>query len=131
MLITGASRGIGAATARAAATAGWDVAVNYRSERERAEQLAAELAEARALDPDLVVRLWWRAGRRDRAVTVARVRNAFVGAIDRLSKVDKDAATGLRREWIRSCRLAGDHLAAVEAAWSIRPADSRSTAASR
>ena len=44
MLITGASRGIGAATARAAVTAGWDVALNYRSERERAEQLAAELA---------------------------------------------------------------------------------------
>jgi NAD(P)-dependent dehydrogenase (short-subunit alcohol dehydrogenase family) len=44
MLITGASRGIGAATARAAATAGWDVALNYRSERERTEQLAAEIA---------------------------------------------------------------------------------------
>jgi len=46
MLITGASRGIGAATARTAAAAGWDVAVNYRSERERAEQLAAELTVA-------------------------------------------------------------------------------------
>ena len=33
MLITGASRGIGAATARAAVAAGWDVAVNYRSEQ--------------------------------------------------------------------------------------------------
>jgi NAD(P)-dependent dehydrogenase (short-subunit alcohol dehydrogenase family) len=45
MLITGASRGIGAATARAAVAAGWDVAVNYRSERERAEQLASSLAD--------------------------------------------------------------------------------------
>lgn len=44
MLITGASRGIGAATARAAVAAGWDVAVNYRSERDRAEALAHELA---------------------------------------------------------------------------------------
>ena len=44
MLITGASRGIGAATARTAAAAGWDVAVNYRSERERAETLAAALS---------------------------------------------------------------------------------------
>jgi NAD(P)-dependent dehydrogenase (short-subunit alcohol dehydrogenase family) len=44
MLITGASRGIGAATARAAVDAGWDVAVNYRSERERAEELAVALA---------------------------------------------------------------------------------------
>ena len=43
MLITGASRGIGAATARAAARNGWDVAVNYRSEQQNAEGLAAEL----------------------------------------------------------------------------------------
>jgi NAD(P)-dependent dehydrogenase (short-subunit alcohol dehydrogenase family) len=39
MLITGASRGIGAATAQAATAAGWDVAVNYHTERERAEEL--------------------------------------------------------------------------------------------
>ena len=44
MLITGASRGIGAATARVAAAAGWDVAVNYRSERDGAEQLVSSLA---------------------------------------------------------------------------------------
>jgi NAD(P)-dependent dehydrogenase (short-subunit alcohol dehydrogenase family) len=44
MLITGASRGIGAATARAAVGIGWDVALNYRSEQERAEQLATSLA---------------------------------------------------------------------------------------
>ena len=44
MLITGASRGIGAATARAAVAAGWDVAVNYRSGRDRAEELTNELA---------------------------------------------------------------------------------------
>ena len=46
MLITGASRGIGAATARAACAAGWDLAINYRSERERAERLADELGAA-------------------------------------------------------------------------------------
>jgi NAD(P)-dependent dehydrogenase (short-subunit alcohol dehydrogenase family) len=46
MLITGASRGIGAATARVATAAGWDVAVNYRSERERAEALVGELVPA-------------------------------------------------------------------------------------
>jgi len=44
MLITGASRGIGAATAHAAVTAGWDVALNYRTERERAEALASDLS---------------------------------------------------------------------------------------
>jgi NAD(P)-dependent dehydrogenase (short-subunit alcohol dehydrogenase family) len=43
MLITGASRGIGAATARVAARHGWDVAVNYRSERDAALALVDEL----------------------------------------------------------------------------------------
>jgi NAD(P)-dependent dehydrogenase (short-subunit alcohol dehydrogenase family) len=40
LVITGGSRGIGAETARLAAAAGWDVAVNYREDRE-AHRLAA------------------------------------------------------------------------------------------
>jgi NAD(P)-dependent dehydrogenase (short-subunit alcohol dehydrogenase family) len=42
LLITGAGRGIGAATARLAAARGYDVAVNYKSD----SQSAAEVAEA-------------------------------------------------------------------------------------
>jgi NAD(P)-dependent dehydrogenase (short-subunit alcohol dehydrogenase family) len=38
-LITGASRGIGAATARAMASDGWDVALSYRSQQSDAEQV--------------------------------------------------------------------------------------------
>jgi 3-oxoacyl-[acyl-carrier protein] reductase len=45
-LITGASRGIGAAIARGLAADGWPVGVNYRSERERAEQVVAEIEAA-------------------------------------------------------------------------------------
>jgi NAD(P)-dependent dehydrogenase (short-subunit alcohol dehydrogenase family) len=45
MLITGATGGIGAATAVAAAEAGWDVVVNYRSRRDDADELAARIAE--------------------------------------------------------------------------------------
>lgn len=43
VLITGASRGIGRAVARRFAQGGWDVAVNYRRSRERAESLVQEL----------------------------------------------------------------------------------------
>lgn len=44
VLITGASRGIGAAAARLLAREGWGVAVNYHTGREAAEKLAAELS---------------------------------------------------------------------------------------
>ncbi|MEX0343035.1 MAG: SDR family oxidoreductase [Erythrobacter sp.] len=45
LLITGASSGIGAATARAAAEAGWNVALLARS-KDKLETLAAEIGEA-------------------------------------------------------------------------------------
>jgi NAD(P)-dependent dehydrogenase (short-subunit alcohol dehydrogenase family) len=43
MLITGASRGIGAATARLAAKRGYDIAVNYVSNRVAAEAVVADI----------------------------------------------------------------------------------------
>jgi hypothetical protein len=86
-------------------------------ERGKRWELAAELAEGRQLTPELVVRLWWRAGQRDRAIEIARARGAFASAVERLSSVDAAAARELREAWVRGCQSAGDHLAAVEAAW--------------
>ena len=48
VLITGASRGIGAATARLAAAEAWRVAVNYRKDLAGAEAVVAELRRAGA-----------------------------------------------------------------------------------
>ncbi len=45
-IVTGASRGIGAAVARMLGTRGYRVCVNYRSERDAAERVAAEIVEA-------------------------------------------------------------------------------------
>ncbi|GCL64202.1 SDR family oxidoreductase [Pseudaquabacterium pictum] len=46
LLITGASRGIGAATARLAAARGWDVAINYARDAAAAEAVAADVRAA-------------------------------------------------------------------------------------
>ena len=46
LLITGASRGIGAATAVLAATRGWDVAINYARDAAAAEAVAAQVRAA-------------------------------------------------------------------------------------
>jgi 3-oxoacyl-[acyl-carrier protein] reductase len=65
-LVTGASRGIGAATARALADAGWPVAVNYRSGAEAAAAVVAELPRAVAIQGDVA-----EAGTADALVSAA------------------------------------------------------------
>jgi NAD(P)-dependent dehydrogenase (short-subunit alcohol dehydrogenase family) len=49
LVVTGASRGIGAAIARQGAAEGYDVAINYRQEQALAEVLAAELEAAHGI----------------------------------------------------------------------------------
>ncbi|MEX8505309.1 SDR family oxidoreductase [Leptothrix ochracea] len=69
LLITGASRGIGAATARLAAGRGWDLALNYQRDAAAAEALAAEVrslgrraitVQADVADDGQVVRMFER-----------------------------------------------------------------------
>ena len=97
MLITGASRGIGAATARLAAKAGYDVLVNYVSDKAAADKVVADVeaagrravaGQADMAKPDDVARLF---ADHDRAFgrLDAFVNNAgIVGPAIRVDEVD-------------------------------------------
>jgi len=55
LLITGGSRGIGAATALLAAKQGYNVAVNYAREKARAEAIAAQISNAIIVQGDVSI----------------------------------------------------------------------------
>lgn len=80
VLITGGSRGIGAAAARRFARGGWDVAVGYRRSREQAETLVRELealgARAAALPGDI--------SQRPEAQALVRQAEELLGPLDAL-----------------------------------------------
>ncbi len=80
---------------------------------------AAELAEARSLAPDLIVRQWFLAKRYDRAVRIAKRYDAFEGAVLRLQRSNRSAANALRLLWADALADAGDFVGAVDTAWSV------------
>jgi 3-oxoacyl-[acyl-carrier protein] reductase len=98
-LVTGAGRGIGAATAQALADAGWPVAINYRSDVESAEQVATAIAdsggraapvEADVCDPGAIDRLFRSVEERFGPVLVL-VNNAGVRADGLAPQLGDDA----------------------------------------
>jgi NAD(P)-dependent dehydrogenase (short-subunit alcohol dehydrogenase family) len=103
LLITGASRGIGAATARLAAERGYDVCVNFRTNATAADSVVADVrargAGAIAVQADVaiesdVVRLF-QAVDRELGPLDALVNNA--GIIDRQTRVEQIDAARIAR----------------------------------
>ena len=103
VLVTGGSRGIGAATVWRCAQAGWTVAVNYANNRGAAERLVervlatggkASLLQADVADEAQVLRLF-AALDRDMPPLAGLVNNA--GVIDRSSRVDEMGLERLQR----------------------------------
>ncbi len=88
-------------------------------ERHNRLKLAAEIAEARGLAPGLVVRLWFLAGDRERAIRIARRMGAFTDAVLRLERTNKKDAEVLRLLWATTLASAGNYASAVEAIWPV------------
>jgi hypothetical protein len=91
-------------------------------ERHQRYQLAAKLAEARGLPDGVVIRQWFIAGDRARAVAIARRTGAFADAVARLQATDNNSATALRLLWADHLAATGDFVAAVIVIWPVESA---------
>jgi len=93
LIVTGASRGIGAAIARMAGARGYGVAVNFSKDRPAAEAVAREIGDALAIQADVgvehdVIRLFETAERELGAIT-GLVNNAGITAgFSRVEEID-------------------------------------------
>jgi NAD(P)-dependent dehydrogenase (short-subunit alcohol dehydrogenase family) len=119
LIVTGASRGIGAATAHLAAARGFRVCVNYLRHQQAAEDVVAAIQQkdgtALAIQADVsseseVVRLFDSAVRRLGPIT-ALVNNA--GTVERQSRLDSIDAARLHR--VFATNVLGSFLCAREA----------------
>jgi NAD(P)-dependent dehydrogenase (short-subunit alcohol dehydrogenase family) len=113
MIVTGGSRGIGAATARLAVKRGYKVCINYASQRERAEALAREIG-ATAVQADVakeadVLRLFREADKLGKLSVL--VNNA--GVVDVAARVDEMSVARLERMF--AINITGSFLCAREA----------------
>ncbi|MHB0777477.1 SDR family oxidoreductase [Halomonas sp. WWR20] len=127
LLVTGGSRGIGAATARLGATLGYRICLNYRGNRDSAEAVVADIVrdggEAIAVAADVsdegeVTRLFETMDRELGTLT-ALVNNA--GILERQSRVRDMTAERLSR--ILSVNVTGSFLCAREAIRRMSTAD--------
>jgi NAD(P)-dependent dehydrogenase (short-subunit alcohol dehydrogenase family) len=103
VLITGASRGIGAAAALGCAKAGWDVAVNYTRDTAAAERVAREVralgrraihVQADVADEPAVLAMFARIDA-EMPPLAGLVNNA--GVVDAMARVDQTSVARLER----------------------------------
>jgi NAD(P)-dependent dehydrogenase (short-subunit alcohol dehydrogenase family) len=119
LLVTGGSRGIGAATAVRAARAGWDVAINYTRDATAAKAVAAEVRalgrRAMVVQADVAeeaqVLAMFAAVDASLGSVTGLVNNA--GIVDLPARVDEMSLQRLQRMW--AVNITGSFLCAREA----------------
>jgi MoxR-vWA-beta-propeller ternary system protein len=84
--------------------------------------LAAEIAEARQLDAAMVIRLWWLAGDKRRAISVACRTGQFEAAVRRLAPTHPEESDKLRTLWAERLASEGKYVHAAEAIWPLKEA---------
>ncbi len=93
-------------------------AVAFLEQHGRLEK-AAQLAEAHALTPAKIVRLWFLAGNRQRALLLARRHAAFSAAVLLLEGQHPAEAEQLRRLWAEHLAASGNLAGAFDAVWPV------------
>ena len=129
LVVTGGSRGIGAAVARQAAARGYGVCINYNRSRDAAEQIAGEIVanggraiavRADTADEGDVVRLFDEVDRQLGTIT-ALVNNA--GILDRRARVEELTAERINRILASDQEARADATDTAEAAQTTEKAD--------
>ncbi|MCP4149949.1 MAG: hypothetical protein GY757_19540 [bacterium] len=80
---------------------------------------AAQLAEARELPAQLITRLWFQAGEKERALRIAKNHGIFLLVLKNLEDKDNELAVKWRFFWARELANSGDYAKAVQVAWEL------------
>lgn len=82
-------------------------------------RLAAELAESRNLSKEIIVRQWFLAGEKRKAIQLAVLHNCFEYVVNQLEKQNHPNAAELREIWAENLANSGNYSAAINVIWQL------------
>ena len=88
-------------------------------EKHKKFRLAAELAESRNLAKDIIVRQWFLAGEKRRAVQLAVLHNCFEYVVTKLEQQKNPQIAELREIWAENLAESGNFQAAINTIWKL------------
>ena len=88
-------------------------------EKHKKYRLGAELAESRNLAKDIIVRQWFLAGEKRRAIQLAVLHNCFEYVVTKLEQQKHPQAADLREIWAENLAESGNFQAAINTIWKL------------